>query len=115
MIPGNIFLKSVADVLKDGTNPTSESSTPLDINFVGGFDGAAAASPISLAEYWIYTYGASAAWNQALSGGNIPQTDGFIFKGPGQAQNYTFVGAPKDGTLQTTVAASTSYLLGNIP
>lgn len=104
---------SVADVLKDGTNPTSESSTPLNINFISGYDGDGATSPISLAEYWIYTYGASAAWNQALSGGAIPQTDGYIFKGPGQAQNYTFVGTPKDGTLQTTVAASTSYLLGN--
>ena len=104
---------SVSDVLKDGTNPTSESSTPLDINFIGGYDGNGATSPISLAEYWIYTFGHSAAWNQALSGGTIPQTDGFIFKGPGQPQNYTFVGTPKDGTIQTTIAASTSYLLGN--
>jgi hypothetical protein len=103
---------SVANVLKDGTNPTSESSTPPDINFIAGFDGNTS-SPISLAEYWIYTYGASAVWNQALSTGTIAPTDGFIFKGPGQAQNYTFVGTPKDGTLQTTVNANTSYLLGN--
>ncbi|MDT7830920.1 Calx-beta domain-containing protein [Flavobacteriaceae bacterium S356] len=104
---------SVADILKDGTNPTSELSTPLNINFIGGFDGNAATSPISLAEYWIYTFGASASWDQVFSNGTIPQTDGFIFKGPGQAQNYTFAGTPKDGTLQTNVAANTSYLLGN--
>ncbi|MFY0631873.1 MAG: Ig-like domain-containing protein [Flavobacteriaceae bacterium] len=104
---------TVSDVLKDGTDPTSELSTAIDINFIGGFDGDGATSPISLAEYWIYTYGANAAWTQKFSAGIIPQTDGFIFKGPGQAQNYTYVGTPKDGTIQTTVAASTSYLLGN--
>lgn len=104
---------TLSDVMKDGTSPTSESSTAMDINFIGGFNGDGTTSPISLAEYWIYTYGATGAWAQRGSSGAIPQTDGFIFKGPGQAQNYTFVGTPKDGTLQTTVGASTSYLLGN--
>ena len=27
-------------------------------------------------------------------------TDGFIFKGPGEAQNYTFTGSPNDGELK---------------
>ena len=103
---------TVADVLKDGTTPTSLSSTPTDINFIGGFDGATT-TPISLADYWIHTYGASASWSQVTSSGAIPQSDGFIFKGPGQLQNYTFVGTPKDGTIQTTIAGNASYLLGN--
>lgn len=113
---------SVADVLKDGTNPTSSSSTPLDINFIGGYDGSDT-SPISLAEHWIYTFasadgttnadGASSNWAQQLSTGTIPETDGFIFKGPGISQNYTFEGTPKDGDLTTIVGGSESYLVGN--
>ena len=47
------------------------------------------------------------------STGDIPQSDGFIVKGPGQSQNYTFVGTPKDGLIQTTVGTDQSYLLGN--
>ena len=42
-----------------------------------------------------------------------PQSDGFIVKGPGRSQNYTFVGTPKDGLIQTTVGTDQSYLLGN--
>ncbi|WP_298423407.1 DUF4347 domain-containing protein [uncultured Kordia sp.] len=103
---------TVADVFKDGSTPLSSNSTAVNINFTGGFNGATT-MPISIAEYWIYTFGATANWTQELSGGTIPQTDGVIFKGPGQAQNYTFVGTPKDGTMQTTVAADTDYLVGN--
>ncbi len=103
---------TVADVMKDGTELTSDSSTPLDINFIAGVDGATT-SPISIANHWIYTFGASADWSQVFSTGSIPQSDGFIFKGPGQVQNYTFVGTPKDGTIQATVAADTPYLVGN--
>ncbi|MGH1387659.1 lectin-like domain-containing protein [Kordia sp.] len=103
---------TVADVFKDGSIPTSANSTAVDINFIGGYNGATT-TPIAIAEYWIYTHGVEANWTQKLSAGSIPETDGVIFKGPGQAQNYTFAGTPKDGTMQTTVAADTDYLLGN--
>ncbi|MGH1388505.1 T9SS type A sorting domain-containing protein, partial [Kordia sp.] len=103
---------TVTDVFKDGSTPTSTTSVATDINFTGGYDGDTT-TPISIAEFWIYTFGAAADWTQALSGGTIAQTDGVIFKGPGQSQNYTFVGTPKDGAMQTTVAADTDYLVGN--
>lgn len=113
---------TLASVFKDGTTPTSASSTPLNINFVAGLDGAAT-TPISIADRWVYTFasadgttnanGASSNWVQQLSTGTIPETDGFIFKGPGIAQNYTFMGTPKDGDLNTIVGASESYLVGN--
>lgn len=103
---------TVADVFKDGSTPTSAISTAVDINFIGGFNGATT-TPISIAEFWIYTFGATGDWTQVLSGGTISQTDGVIFKGPGQVQNYTFAGTPKDGTMQTTVAADADYLVGN--
>ncbi|MDB2385310.1 T9SS type A sorting domain-containing protein, partial [Polaribacter sp.] len=111
----------VENVLKDGTlalNRTGVINVDVakDINFIGGYDGSAT-DPISLAEYWIYTYAASAgrgaAWVQKFSSGTIPSTDGFIFKGPGRAQNYTFAGIPKDGIITTTIGSSESYLVGN--
>ncbi|TVZ57258.1 hypothetical protein OD91_2576 [Lutibacter sp. Hel_I_33_5] len=112
---------SIEDVLKDGTNPTSFSGTPgnnmaQDITFVGGYDGNTS-SPIAIADYWIYTYasgdGGRSNWSRKGKAGDIPQTDGFTFKGPGQAQNYTFSGTPKDGNLPTAIGANESYLVGN--
>ena len=106
----------VADVLKDGTIPTSSSSNAVDINFISGYNGSIG-TPINIAHYWIYTYastgGGRSGWTQKLSTGVIPQTDGFIFKGPGRPQNYTFVGTPKDGTLTTAIGGSEAYLVGN--
>ena len=107
---------TVGGVLKDGTNPTTSSSTPLDIDFVDGYDGAAD-SPIKIAEFWIYSYasadGTYSNWIQKLSSGPIPSTDGFLIKGTGVAQNYTFVGTPNDGDLSTSIGAEEAYLVGN--
>ncbi|WP_439127437.1 proprotein convertase P-domain-containing protein [Polaribacter sp.] len=107
---------TLQDVLKDGTTPTSASSNPLDIDFVSGYDGDIT-NPIKISDYWIYTYasanGKRSNWNQKKSTGSIPVTDGFTMKGPGKAQNYTFVGTPNDGNLNTAVGGNQSYLLGN--
>ena len=101
------------DVVKDGTLPTASESSPItEITFVGGYDGAAT-SPISIAEYWIYGFGSSGSWSPRGRNGSIDQGEGVIFKGPGVAQNYTFVGSPNDGTITLNVSASTSYLVGN--
>ncbi|TMM28767.1 T9SS type A sorting domain-containing protein [Polaribacter aestuariivivens] len=107
---------TLSEVLKDGTTPTSSTSTAIDIDFVNGFDGEAD-SPIKIADYWIYTYasanGSRSNWNQKKSTGSIPVTDGFTIKGTGVAQNYTFVGTPNDGELTTSVGGNESYLVGN--
>ena len=107
---------TVASVLKDGTNPTSSTSNPSDIDFVGGYDGAPD-SPIKIAEHWIYSYasadGSYSNWIQKGSTGPIPSTDGFLMKGPGVAQNYTFVGTPNDGELITSIGSEQTYLIGN--
>jgi subtilisin-like proprotein convertase family protein len=114
---GNTF--SIGDVLKDGTNPTSASSIIKDINFIGGYNGNANSNQIAIAAYWIYTFasanGSVSNWTQKGSTNSIPATDGYTFKGPGRAQNYTFVGTPNDGELKTTfgVGGGESYLLGN--
>ena len=114
---------SIEDVLKDGTTPLSATSAITDITFVAGYDGDYTKSPIEIADYWIYNYTASSDgrsnWNHMYKSGDIKQTDGFIFKGPGSlnqstnGQNYTFVGTPKDGLLETTIGTGESYLLGN--
>ncbi len=122
---------TVASVLKDGTNPLDATSTigngssniAKEITFVAGYDGDYTKSPIEIAEYWVYTYAASAGgranWLQKFKGGTIAQTDGFLLKGAGslnqstKGQNYTFVGTPKDGTLTTTISAGDFYLVGN--
>lgn len=107
---------TLQNVLKDGSTATTATSTPLDIDFIGGYDGAVA-SPIKISDYWVYTYASSdgkrSNWSQKKSTGNIPVTDGFTLKGPGAAQNYTFVGIPNDGILNTNVGGNQAYLVGN--
>ena len=112
---------TVATIFKDGTTPTNHTGVvntdiAKDINWISGYNGTTS-DPISLAEYWIYTYAANAgtraSWSQKLSSGAIPNTDGFIFKGPGRPQNYTFVGIPKDGEITTAIGGNESYLVGN--
>ncbi|QOD61785.1 hypothetical protein H9I45_04880 [Polaribacter haliotis] len=107
---------AIADVLKDGTNPLSMDSNIVDINFVSGFDGSAT-SPISIADNWIYTFSSSSGtrsnYVQKRSTGIIKETSGFLIKGTGVKQNYTFVGSPKDGNLATNIGAEDSYLVGN--
>ncbi|WP_298767117.1 T9SS type A sorting domain-containing protein [uncultured Polaribacter sp.] len=116
---------TVADILKDGTNPTSfngivggagNTGIAKNITYVGGFDGDTT-DPISLADYWMYSFapasGGRANWIQKRSTGTLANADGFIFKGPGRPQNYTFAGIPKDGTLTAPIGASESYLIAN--
>jgi len=102
---------SIGAVLKDGTIPTSSSSAIIDINFVGGYDGANT-SPISIPTYWLYSY-TNGGWDRTGNTGDLNPTDGYLLKGPGVAQNYTFTGAPNDGVITTVIAASASKLLGN--
>ncbi|TXD47631.1 PA14 domain-containing protein [Polaribacter sp. IC073] len=115
---------SVESVLKDGTNPVShngvvgQSATDIarDINFIGGYDGSTG-TPINIAEHWIYTFasamGNRAGYIQKFKSGTIAAADGFIFKGPGVTQNYTFVGNPNDGNYETEIGPNDSYLIGN--
>ncbi|WP_298880863.1 T9SS type A sorting domain-containing protein [uncultured Polaribacter sp.] len=112
---------TVGDILKDGTNPTvfnSDIGTSIakDITWVTGYDGDIT-DPISLANYWVYTYAANggtrSTWAHKYDNLTIPNTDGFIFKGPGRVQNYTFLGLPKDGNITTAIGGEQSYLIAN--
>ena len=69
-------------------------------------------SPITISDYWIYSFGSSGNWVHKGSDLPLNPADGFTFKGPGQEQNYTFEGTPNDGLIKTTVSRNTSYLVG---
>ncbi len=106
---------TVDAVMKDGTTPTSETSTATDINFVSGYDGAIT-NPITISNHWIYGFTnalSGTGWIQQKETGTFDITDGFTFKGPGAVQNYTFVGTPNDGTYTSTISAGYLSLLGN--
>jgi len=112
---------SVATVLKDGTIPTSEKSTPLDINWIQ-YDGSTSAldgiktTPISLSEYWIYTFIQGTGyvdWSHLWTYGRISPPLGFLLKGPGVQQNYTFTGTPNDGNIIKSVVSGDLVLVGN--
>ncbi|MDV7186508.1 LamG-like jellyroll fold domain-containing protein [Lutibacter sp. TH_r2] len=109
---------TVAAALKDGTTPSS----PLDITFVGGYDGDNTTSPIEIANYWIYKYanlpdGNYSAWQQVESTGDIYAGEGYLMKGVGDTgeanQNYVFQGKPNNGDITLTIGADNDYLVGN--
>lgn len=112
---------TVASVMKDGTTPTSISSSPPDINYITGLDGNFSGSPIEIADRWIYTYddigGGTYAYDNNSNAGStqtIEPGKGFLFKGPGRTQNYTFVGTPNDGTYTyASIPSGVNILVGN--
>ena len=108
---------TVAGILKDGSN----AANPQNINFVGGYDGAAGA-PISIADFWIFKFANHPddynAWydGHVKSTGSISVGEGYTQKGTGTAgssQNYVFVGKPNNGVIQRNVDSDNLYLVGN--
>ena len=115
---------TVGSVFKDGSTAldapenVNDSNIAKDINFQPGYDGDNTTDPITISTRWIYTFepaeGNVSNWKRKGKDGTILPTDGFIFKGPGEAQNYTFTGSPNDGVLETRIIGTNqSYLLGN--
>ncbi|MDD5150017.1 MAG: T9SS type A sorting domain-containing protein [Flavobacterium sp.] len=107
---------TIGDIMKDGT-----SSTPQNITWIGGYDGAAT-SPISLARYWLYTFdnyiNEYANWNQILETTPIRVGQGYTMKGSGTEggfQNYTFVGKPNNGLITSNAVGDDQILLTGNP
>ncbi len=128
---------TVAGIMKDGFN-----STPRNINWIGGYDGVAgnATTPMSIARYWLYTFdnkaNAYANWNKITESSPIRVGLGFTMKGtenpasfPNRmaqqgstkkvsaatvTQNFTFVGKPNNGLINSnTVLPDQLLLTGN--
>ncbi|QOD60865.1 T9SS type A sorting domain-containing protein [Polaribacter haliotis] len=120
----------VAQVMKDGSTPTSASSTITDINWVSldqsgvpnrGLNGATG-SPITISNFWIYTNQNDPAqedersenYVRKLETGVIKRGLGYTMKSTGaNPQNFTFVGTPNDGSISIPLVANTSTLVGN--
>jgi hypothetical protein len=108
---------SVDGVLRDGTNP----ATPVTINWVSGYDGSPTSPKISLARYWLYKFdnysNQYANWVQILETAPIRVGQGFTLKGSGATglQNYTFVGKPNNGLINSNTVASDQLLLTGNP
>ncbi|WP_396171686.1 LamG-like jellyroll fold domain-containing protein [Flavobacterium sp.] len=125
---------SVAGIMKDGT-----TSTPQNINWIAGYDGAST-SPISLARYWLYTFdnyvNAYANWKKIVETTPIRVGLGFTLKGsenpPSESsriaqgttskvctsattQNYTFVGKPNNGLINSNNVLPEQLLLTGNP
>jgi len=113
---------SLQNTLRDGTIRTSENSNPPNITF-NNFDGTyatldgARTSPITIANFWIYTYtnGTTGAdWTHQWETLQISPPAAFIMKGPGGGtQNYTFVGTPNDGDYTSVINSGALSLVGN--
>ena len=110
---------TLLNVMKDGTTPTSMTSVPKSINFIEGYDGSFANSPsgpIDIAEYWIYTFdnnGSDYNYIHKYKNGIINPGKGYLFKGPGRPQNYTYSGTPNDGSYNYSISGNKNVLLGN--
>ncbi|MFV8343024.1 LamG-like jellyroll fold domain-containing protein [Flavobacterium sp. XS2P39] len=107
---------TVNGILKDGT-----TTTPQNINWIGGYDGAAT-TPVSLARYWLYKFddyeNDYANWVQILETDPLRVGQGFTLKGSGAAsgtQNYTFVGKPNNGTITSNTVGDDQLLLTGNP
>ncbi|RTY87204.1 LamG-like jellyroll fold domain-containing protein [Flavobacterium sp. RSP15] len=106
---------TVAEVLKDGTNPAA----PGTITWINGYDGAT--TPFSLARYWIYKFDSNlnasdyANWTQIGETGTLQAGKGFTLKGPGTSgtQNLSFSGKPNNGTITNTIGSDQLLLVGN--
>jgi hypothetical protein len=105
---------TVAGVMKDGT-----STTPANINWIAGYD-ALITTPISLARYWLYKFdnyaNSYSNWVKITENSSLRVGQGFTMKGSGTEgnQNYTFVGKPNNGLINSnTVLSDQLILIGN--
>lgn len=112
---------SVGNMFKDGTN----SSSPLNINFItNGYDGTSG-SPIGIADYWIWKFANQpdddySAWQHVRSTGSLNPGEGFTMKGVANTngnvsleQNYVVKGKPNNGDITLPISAGNDYLVGN--
>lgn len=106
---------TVNGIMKDGIN-----SIPRNINWITGFDGVPGNSttPVSLAKYWLYKFESNtdqyANWIQFSESSPLRVGQGYTLKGSGAATNFTFVGKPNNGLINSnSVAANDLLLVGN--
>lgn len=95
----------------DATDPIASTDAVVTNSYNG------TSSPLTIANYWIWTYVASTAyadWIFAGFNGDIAPGLGFSMKGNNSGgQTYEFRGKPNTGTISNTVANGEFTLIGN--
>ena len=116
---------TVADVLRDGTDVTTNPFSPTNITFGNPYNFAdgAVTNPIKLSSYWMYKYTSVsttyAAWQSLGSAGTVKIGEGFTMKGTdgiaplSDTQNYVFAGKPNNGSITLNISPNQTYLVGN--
>ncbi|MCH2194559.1 GEVED domain-containing protein [Kordia sp.] len=111
---------TLADVLLDGTNPSS----PGAITWTVPANADGATSPFTISTRWIYKFVNGAdedydAWQFIQQTGNISPGEGYTMKGVAaldelEEQNYVFRGKPNNGVITVGPLDDTNiYLVGN--
>jgi len=112
---------TIANVLKDGTNPNN----PQPIAWINGYDGSS--NPLRLAKFWLNKFTnltpIYANWQQINENSTLLVGQGFTMKGSGIAiapaivpQNYVFSGKPNNGVINHAgiqIAPNNILLTGN--
>jgi len=111
----NNYPFTVANVLKDGTDPNDIKN----IQWTSGLNSSAT-TPITLSSYWIFKFqnlnNIYANWASVGQNGILLASEGFTLKGSNALtakQNLTFVGKPNNGIVLSSIAANFSNLTGN--
>jgi hypothetical protein len=102
----------------DGTT----SSNPKPINWLASGYNASAPNPVSIPEYWLWSYENYASntyyqWVKLNKTSSIKAGLGYTMKGSGSTsytyQNYTFTGKPNNNTIYTPITIGNDALIGN--
>ncbi len=108
---------TISGVLKDGSTPTSATSTPSNITFtdIHTLDGSNT-SPITLSGRWLARLNSALNWTKQISPttATFSPGEGWNMKGPLTGpQNYTFVGRINNGNYSLTIKDARLSLIGN--
>ena len=116
---------TISDILRDGTDVTTNPFNPGTITFGNGgyFADGAVTNPIKISNRWLYKYtlvsNSYFSWQAIGSVDPVKVGEGYTMKGTdGTAavttlQNYVFTGKPNNGTILLNIALTQSYLVGN--
>lgn len=107
----------IANVLYDGTSPTTATSTTKLITFTNNWDGDASTSPIKISKRWLGKMVNALYWTENIDPNSTTFNVGEAWNMKSTTannQNFTFKGKPNDGVYEiTNVSAYKYFVLGN--
>ncbi|HOZ76055.1 MAG TPA: hypothetical protein PLS51_06035, partial [Flavobacterium sp.] len=116
---------TIADVLRDGTDVTTNPFAPTAITFGPGpyFADGTLSNPVKISDYWLFKYTSIstvyADWQHIGSTGTVKVGEGFTMKGTDgianitDLQNYVFAGKPNNGDISLNISPNQIYFVGN--